>query len=71
MFWKYRRQFLPWHYIRFARHSPKISGSATEFPFRMERQVRMLLRRVLQGLVTLVFAKCKNKVLASLRSSDG
>src|ERR1700682_1557344 len=26
---------------------------------------------VLQGFVTLVFAKCKNKVLASLRSLDG
>ncbi len=29
----------------------------------------MLLRKVLQGLVTLVLAKCENKIPASLRSS--
>jgi len=54
-----------------ARHSPRSAAAQQNSHFRMERQVRMLLEGGLTGLVTLVFAKCKNKVLASLRSSDG
>jgi hypothetical protein len=58
-------------YFRVARDSPKISGSAAEFPFpQWSRRFGCFSERVLQGLVTLVFTKCENKMPSNLCSSD-
>jgi len=57
--------------FRFARVSPKISGSATESPFsEWGGRFGCFSEGVLQGIVILVFAKYENKIPASLRSSD-